>query len=155
MQNTNIIEARAQPGWITLTKLLMCQWKEPKPTYNVCNMCNCINKHASCIFLENDSKGKGKIRGTKTSYLNNYIKKKCIVACSIKRLAKTSSGLNKNLKYIYRMASVISLQFGCCQTALPTGGRVLSESFTLERLCARFVTDFVRCLIWHPSHPQQ
>lgn len=48
---------------------------------------------------------------------------------------------------VYRMASVISLRFGCCQTALPTGGRALSESFTLERLCACFVTDLVRCLL--------
>lgn len=54
MQNTNIMEASAQPGWITLTKLLMCQWKEPKAILAYL-MGNCNNKHPyyntySCIW---------------------------------------------------------------------------------------------------------
>lgn len=104
MQNTNIMEARAQPGWITLTKLIMCQWNEAKPTYNVCNMC--INKTCIMQILRKwDSKEKGKLRGTKTSYLNNYIRWKCIVACSIKCLAKTSI---IQMLSVYRNSAVLT-----------------------------------------------
>lgn len=86
---------------------------------------------------------------------------KYIVGCSIQCIAKTSIiqiisyfqyiaiqwfGQKSEIN-IYRTASIIILQFACCQSALLTESGVLSDSFTLERLCGRFVTDYVRCLI--------
>ncbi len=86
---------------------------------------------------------------------------KYIVGCSIQCIAKTSIiQIILYFQYIaiqcfeqkseinmYKTASVIILRFACCQSALLTESGVLSDSFTLERLCACFVTDYVRCLI--------
>lgn len=93
--------------------------------------------------------------------MNDYMRWKYIVGCSMQCIANTSVIQmilyfqciaiqwfeQKSEINIYRTASVIILWFACCQSALLTEGGVLSDSFMLERLCARFVTDYVRCLI--------
>lgn len=71
-----------------------------------------------------------------------------IVGCSMQRIAKASAIQiilyfqciaiqwfeQKSEINIYGAASVISLQFACCQSVLPSVGEVLSDSFTLECL---------------------
>jgi len=82
----------------------------------------------------------------KTSYLNDDIRLNYIDTMPCKKTSTNGFIISvykqkheKSEMLIYRMASLISLRFGCCQTALPTGGRVLSESFMLECLGPSFL----------------